>query len=281
LFAHALACSAGALALVIGTCASGSEVRWAIAAPIEQPAAALSLDVESRPDGRVSEAVSFTVTATNSGVAPLTGVTVSDPLLGATLHCDQPAPVTLLAGDSLVCAGTYVPTWDDLVATGFINEASASAADPDGTPVTAAAQRWVQVIGLTALTLRMTASTKTYTAPGEEIAFSFAVIATTEGLAYDVEITDQLAGVSALSCTPMQPRDLDHYERLDCTATYTVTAADVAAGQIVNTATAVCYYNHRELLQPGASPWWTVSDTVVLTAITAPAAPTDQLPATS
>jgi len=44
--------------------------------------------------------------------------------------------------------------------------------------------------------------------------------------------------VSALSCTPSQPATLAPAARLVCTATYTVTPADVAAGEVDNVASA-------------------------------------------
>ena len=54
----------------------------------------------------------------------------------------------------------------------------------------------------------------------------------------NVEITDPLTGLSALSCTPTQPATLAPTETLSCTATYVVTQSDVQAGQIDNIATA-------------------------------------------
>ena len=53
----------------------------------------------------------------------------------------------------------------------------------------------------------------------------------------NVVIDDLLPGLSALSCTPTQPATLAPTESMTCTATYTVTQADLDGGSVVNTAT--------------------------------------------
>ena len=46
-----------------------------------------------------------------------------------------------------------------------------------------------------------------------------------------------MTGLSAITCTPRHPATLAPGDTMDCSATYTVTQADVDAGSIVNTAT--------------------------------------------
>ena len=53
----------------------------------------------------------------------------------------------------------------------------------------------------------------------------------------NVSVTDPMTGLSAIGCTPTAPATLAPGADIGCTATYTVTQADVDAGSIANTAT--------------------------------------------
>ena len=68
---------------------------------------------------------------------------------------------------------------------------------------------------------------------------TYTITATNDGTATltNVTIVDPLPGLSPLVCIPAQPATLAPSETLVCTGTYTVTAADVTAGEIANTAT--------------------------------------------
>jgi uncharacterized repeat protein (TIGR01451 family) len=73
------------------------------------------------------EVLHYTLVATNVGNKPLTGVSISDPMLG-TLDCTQ--PVDLAPGETLTCYGTYTTQASDLKPdfTGAaVNTATASA----------------------------------------------------------------------------------------------------------------------------------------------------------
>ena len=72
------------------------------------------------------EVIEYSITATNTGNQTLTGVTVSDPLLG-TLVCTPVQPATLLPGASIVCTGSYT------VSQGDINDDGGGDGDIDNT----------------------------------------------------------------------------------------------------------------------------------------------------
>lgn len=74
----------------------------------------------------------YTLTATNTGNVTLTGVSITDPMLG-TLDCTQ--PVTLAPGESLVCTGTYTVTEADLDTGQIDNTATTTGTAPDDTQV--------------------------------------------------------------------------------------------------------------------------------------------------
>jgi uncharacterized repeat protein (TIGR01451 family) len=72
------------------------------------------------------EVLHYTLVATNAGNSMLTGVSISDPMLG-TLDCTQ--PVDLAPSETLTCTGTYTTQAGDLKAdfTGaVVNTATAS-----------------------------------------------------------------------------------------------------------------------------------------------------------
>ena len=78
------------------------------------------------PTGRADagDRIDYTLTASNSGNTTLTGVTVSDPKLGA-LACTPPQPATLLPGQQISCTGSYTLTQADLDAGTVHNVATA------------------------------------------------------------------------------------------------------------------------------------------------------------
>jgi uncharacterized repeat protein (TIGR01451 family) len=73
---------------------------------------------------------------------------------------------------------------------------------------------------------------------GDTLTYRFVATNIGNQILHNVTISDTLPGLSDLDCTPGQPAILAPSDTLECTATYVVTAADVEAGEINNTATA-------------------------------------------
>ena len=73
---------------------------------------------------------------------------------------------------------------------------------------------------------------------GDTLTYSF--VATNDGTVTltNVSVTDPLPGLSALTCVPVAGSSLAPTETMTCSATYSVTQADVDNGQVDNTATA-------------------------------------------
>jgi len=108
---------------IVNTAAADSDqtdpVQDSVTVPVPWPNLSIvkeysgNADEDGSGDISLGDTLSYTITATNTGTAVLTGVAISDALLGG-LTCDQ--PVTLAPGDpgdSLVCTGTHVLTQDD------------------------------------------------------------------------------------------------------------------------------------------------------------------------
>jgi uncharacterized repeat protein (TIGR01451 family) len=87
----------------------------------------VNADGDGSGDVSVGDILTYTFTATNTGLVELTNVSISDPLLGlSTLVCTPAQPALLAFGDTLECAATYLVTAVDVIAGSIENTATAS-----------------------------------------------------------------------------------------------------------------------------------------------------------
>jgi uncharacterized repeat protein (TIGR01451 family) len=182
----------------------------------------------------VGQVIAYTIVATNDGNVTLTGVSISDPIVGA-LSCTQPA--TLAPGQSLTCTGSHTVTQADLDAGSFHNAAGATGTPPSGPPVTPPpAEVTVPAVQNPHVSLSKSTATTSFDHVGQVIAYT--LVATNDGnvTLSNVSISDPKLGV--LTCTPAQPATLAPGTSLTCAGSYTVTQADLNAGQVNNTASA-------------------------------------------
>nr|WP_246292706.1 DUF11 domain-containing protein [Naumannella cuiyingiana] len=183
---------------------------------------------------RVGQVVTYTLVARNTGNVTLSEVSITDDLLGA-LTCDDTS--TLGPDDTFTCTGTHTVTQADVDAGSIVNNATATGTSPAGAKPTADDQVTVNTveedpsIGLSK-TSDVPADGRV--AVGDVITYSFAVTNTGNVTLRDVAVTDDLI-TGPVTC---DPTTLAPTETSNCTATYTVTQADVDAGSIVNNATA-------------------------------------------
>ncbi len=80
-------------------------------------------DNDGSGDLSVDDVINYTVTASNTGTAVLTNVTVTDTFV--TLTCVPANPVTLGLGESTVCTGCYT-VQSTILGTTITNMASAT-----------------------------------------------------------------------------------------------------------------------------------------------------------
>ncbi|HEY3338144.1 MAG TPA: GEVED domain-containing protein [Propionicimonas sp.] len=192
---------------------------------------AIALDkVAGAPSGTVAgSTIAYTFIVTNSGNVSLASVAVSDPKAG-TVTC----PVDALApGASITCTATYALTQADVDAGVVDNSATASGTPPTGDPVTAGDTTSTAIAPAPALTLHKQAGAPSGNTAGSTIPYSFGL--TNEGnvTLSPVTVTDARVGTVTCPATSLAPG-----ASTTCTATYTLTQADVDAGTVVNTATA-------------------------------------------
>ena len=198
-------------------------------------------------DVAVGDVITYSFAVENTGTVTLSGVTVSDPLVGlSAIDCGDGTPTlaTLLPEDPPVtCTATYTVTQADVDSGGVDNTATASGSPPESapplTPPTSTLN--VPIERLPALTLVKSADPPSAAAAGEEITYSFLVTNSGNVTITDITVSDPLVGLSVIDCgagTPtiatLAPAD----PPVTCTATYTVTQADVDNGSVTNLATA-------------------------------------------
>lgn len=194
----------------------------------------------------VAEKITYTFTVTNTGNVTITDPQVTDTGFTGTgtlsaLVC-PPGPITLAPAQVETCAATYTVTQADVDAGSISNAAHVTGTAPQGAnpPTNDSPPVVVPTNPHPALSLVKTASSQQATTVGQVIAYTFAV--TNTG---NVDISNPtvkegtFTGHGTLfAVTCPSGKTLAPGQEIDCTATYTVVAADLAsAGTLSNTAT--------------------------------------------
>ncbi|MCM3658454.1 hypothetical protein M3147_14450 [Agromyces mediolanus] len=227
---------------------SGSAVVCTFTNDAQRPSVGLTktagtpTDVNGNGITDAGDTIAYEFRVENTGNTILTDPTVDDPKLGA-VTC--PA-VTLDPGESVSCtAPVYTITADDEDDGAADNTATAGATPPNGLPkVSSRPSSTSTPVERAAPALVIEKSAEPQDAAsyqeGQEITYSFVVRNTGNVTVTDVEVTESdfsgTGTLSALSCP--DDRTLAPNTSLVCTATYTLTQADVDAGQVTNSATA-------------------------------------------
>jgi uncharacterized repeat protein (TIGR01451 family) len=178
---------------------------------------------------KVGEAIPYTFTVINTGNQDVSDIKVTDPLLGGTV-CTLEA---LTPGTQGSCSRSRTTTAADLDAGRITNVATAAGTSPAETAVTADSNRVVvPAVYAPQLTMVKSSTSTTLDGVGTKIPYELTIINTGNVTVENVKITD--ARVSDLTCPATK---LPLGERITCTASYTVTQADLDAGQVLNQAT--------------------------------------------
>ena len=218
------------------------------------------------PATAADDVVTYTFEVKNVGTGPATDVTIDD--AGAYTDTTQPGfsgsgtlgsisscspislPGTLAADESTTCTASYTVTQADIDAgDSILNTATASGTAPDDSAVTSSpADATVEVSQDPQLTLDKSASPNDALTKDETLTYSFTVtnsgnvtvhgISIDDGDAYTDATAPGFSGTGTLSAVDCPDTTLDPGAVTICTATYTVTQADVNAGHVYNTAQA-------------------------------------------
>lgn len=201
------------------------------------PELAVTKQARSSEVTRAGETVDFSVVVTNTGTVSAHDVEMTDNS-ATTTGCDLKAPVVLAPGASMTCTVQHVVTQAEINAGQVVNVATATAKTPTGEPVdpatgsaTVPAQRQPELV------LDKAASPATFDALGQQVTYTFTTTNTGNTTLENVRVADQIDGLSALTCTPLQGSALDPGQKQTCTATRAVTQADLDRGLVANSAT--------------------------------------------
>jgi len=197
--------------------------------------------------------LAWDITVTNHGPAISSGHTVTDTLPAGVTNVS--APNCTVAGSTITCTGPvlrvgesqkYHITANAPTADGTIRNTVAVIANENDTNPDNDRSFWDTNVSSTAdphiaLTKRANPTSLSDAKVDDQISYTFEATNTGNTPLTGVTITDQKVGVSQIVPTwpnPADPGTLQPGEKATGTATYRVTAQDIAAGAVTNTATA-------------------------------------------
>jgi uncharacterized repeat protein (TIGR01451 family) len=192
--------------------------------------------------GAVGDVVDFHFAATNTGNVPLAQVTITDTMAGlsALTYSWPGTPGDLAPGQVVTATASYQLTQADVDNGSVANSATATGLDPAGDPVDDVSTTRVPLDPAPGLSLTKTGALAAGAAGtvGDTVDYGFTATNTGNVTLTGVSISDPLPGLSAISYSwPGTPGTLTPGQSATATATYVLTAADVRAGTVSNTAT--------------------------------------------
>ncbi|ADP81375.1 conserved repeat domain protein [Pseudofrankia inefficax] len=224
----------------------------ATAAPVA-PGPAVSLAVSPLAVSFASPGTQlfFQYPVTNTGGQTLTGVTVRNTLAGVDVACLQ---TTLGAGQATQCLARYFTTAADVARGGVTTTATATGLPPTGAAVTSSPSS-VTIPALAAPALapaKRAFLMQTFSAVGEDIPYAYRVDNTGNAPLTGISVQEPHPGLSPIHC---QETTLAPGAATACFAVYRVTTADLAAGEINNTATASGTPPSGPAVTSNPAPW--------------------------
>ena len=194
----------------------------------------LTVSTTSSAYGKTGDTIQLSYVVTNDTEGTVTGVVVTDNLLGSAVTCPRPS---LAAGAGETCAGAYVVTQSDVDAGSVTDTATAGATSVSDVALTSPPSS-VIVPGaeaISALSLAGSTTSAGYGAAGDTLSYNYLVTNTGTTTLSGIAISDSLISSGGVSCPA---GTLAPEASVTCSGTYQVTQADVDAGSVTDTATA-------------------------------------------
>ena len=181
------------------------------------------------------DVITYTYTLTNTGntvLGPTQFKVDDDKIDGGTPFNCGPAATTLAVGATVSCTATYTVTAADITA-GSVTNAATGSGDGLTTPPVSTTVTYAQ------LAITKTASPTTYDAVGDVVTYTYTLTNTGNTVLGPTQFTvtdNKINSGTPFNCGPAATT-LAIGATVSCTATYTVTAADITAGSVTNVAT--------------------------------------------
>ncbi|WP_243228965.1 DUF11 domain-containing protein [Microbacterium sp. CIAB417] len=224
-----------------------------------------SADEAAHADIAVGQEITYSFLVTNTGNVTLADVVVTEGEFSGAgdlseIVCPDDASRLAPAGQ-ITCTATYTVVQADVDAGTVTNTATATGTPPTGeAPVSPESEVTVPSVPAPGLDVVKTASVERANTVGQSITYSFLVTNTGNLTLSDITVDEEeftgTGALSAIAC-PAGAESLAPGAQVTCTATYTVTQADLDAGSISNTATAGG-------LTPGGEPFASDPSTVTV-----------------
>jgi uncharacterized repeat protein (TIGR01451 family) len=178
----------------------------------------------------VGDVLTYTITATNTGTLTQTNLSMTDPLISpSNVSCASVAP-----GGTCVLTGSLTVTQAQVDAGQIANTAQATS---DALPAPQPASVTTMIDQTNGLSIDKRGVTASYNAAGDVLSYEYVV--TNLGnvtITSPISVTDDR--IASVNCPALPAGGLGPNRVLTCTATYTVTQADVDTGSVTNVATA-------------------------------------------
>lgn len=195
---------------------------------------------------KVGDTITYKLVAQNTGNVTLTNVSVDDPSAGlpAMTYSWPGAPGALLPGEAVTATASYPVTQTDIDAGHVASSGTATGTPPSGTPVTPPpGETDTPLLPGFGWEFSKTADASAIGDParlGEVIIYHFVLKNTGTVPMSGVEVNDPLVGLQDIVYAwPGVAGTLLPGQTMTATADYAITDADIKAGKVANTATAM------------------------------------------
>nr|WP_262481193.1 gliding motility-associated C-terminal domain-containing protein [Algoriphagus ornithinivorans] len=199
----------------------------------DMPSLTIDKVADKQSISEVGEVITYTLTVTNDGNVTLTDIVVNDPLTGFSATISSLAP-----GASEELETSYTVTQEDLD-RGFVRNVATATTTYGEKEISAEDEETVTVSQSPSISIVKTSDVSSVSTVGQVITYTLTVTNTGNVTLTNIVVNDPLTGF-----TETIP-SLNSNQSVTFQTSYTVTAADLNKGSIVNVATATTSFNEQ------------------------------------